>query len=207
MPNSSDTLIGEICTFGFNFAPAGFALCGGQTVGISQQTALYSLLGTWFGGDGRITFGYPNLTSRTPVGFNMGGGVGLTPYNMGQKGGFEHISFGVSQMPQHSHLATFTPSGGGTGATGTMKVLNSGASSNTPATGNWIAGGGGNIFGAKGAFESEVEISGLTITGGGGGSGTVAVGNNGGGESHENRMPFQAINFSICEDGIYPSRN
>jgi|GEM_PF-1632540 len=207
MPVSSDTLIGEICTFGFNFAPAGFAFCAGQVVAISQQTSLFSLLGTWFGGNGRTTFGYPNMTSRTPVGFNMGGGFGLTPYNMGTYGGFEHITLSTSQMPQHSHTAVFTPSGG-TGASGTMKVLDAGGSSSTPTAGSWIAGGNANAFAAtKLPFATEVEIAGLTITGGGGGGGVVTVDNAGGSTSHENRQPFQAINFSICEDGIYPSRN
>jgi microcystin-dependent protein len=208
MPVAGSTLIGEICSFGFNFAPAGFALCGGQIVGISQQTALFSLLGTWFGGDGRTTFGYPNLTSRTPVGFNMGGGIGLTPYNMGQKGGFEDITLVQSQIPAHNHLATFTP-GASTPVTGTLTALSSGPTTATPSTGMKITGGGGNLMFSTGpsGFQQEVDLGGLTLSGGGSSGGTVAIGNTGSNHAHENRMPFQAICYGLCEDGIYPSRN
>lgn len=208
MPNASETLIGEICTFGFNFPPQGFAFCAGQLIAISQNTALYSLIGTFYGGDGRVSFQYPNFTSRMPVGFHMGGGIGLTPYQIGQFGGLEHITLAESQMPAHNHAAIFTPSGGGSGATGSLKVLNSGAATSTPATGGWIAGGNAIAFSdTKLPFQQEVEISGLTISGGSSGGGTVTVGNTGASASHENRPPFQAINFSICEDGLYPSRN
>ncbi len=207
MPEASSTLIGEICTFGFNFPPRDFAFCAGQTVAISQNPTLYSLIGTWFGGNGRTSFAYPNMTSRMPVGFNMGGGIGLTPYNMGQYGGYEHITLLSDQMPKHAHAATFT-SAGGTAASGTMKVLDSAAGSDTPAAGGWIAGGNAVAFAAaKLPFHNEVEIDGLTISGGTSGTGTVTVGTTGDSQGHENRAPFQAINFSICEDGIYPSRN
>lgn len=196
----------DIAMYGFQFAPYQWTFCAGQLVGIAQNQALFSLIGTFYGGDGRVSMGMPRLTSRAPVGFNMGGGVGVTPYQIGTHYGFEYITLELTDLPSHSHSATFTPSGG-SAASGTMSVLNSGASSASPTTNQWIAGGGANVFGTKGAFESEVTIEGLTVTGGGGLDGVVTIGNNGDSQDHYNMAPFQAVNFSICEFGLYPSRN
>src|ERR1044071_3337098 len=98
----STPFVAEITIFAFNFAPRGWALCQGQLLAISQNTALFSLLGTMYGGNGVTTFGLPDLRGRTPV--HVGQGPGLSPYDQGQVGGTETESLTVSQLPAHSHL-------------------------------------------------------------------------------------------------------
>lgn len=93
--------VGEIRIFGFNFAPQGWAQCNGQLLSIAQNTALFSLLGTTYGGDGQATFALPDLRSRLPVG--QGQGPGLSSYAEGQAGGAETVTLAATQMPGHSH--------------------------------------------------------------------------------------------------------
>jgi len=97
----SEPFVGEIRMFGFNFAPQGWALCNGQLLPISQNTALFSLLGTTYGGDGRTTFALPDMRSRVPV--CQGQGPGLSPYAEGQAGGAETVTLAATQMPGHTH--------------------------------------------------------------------------------------------------------
>jgi len=97
----SDQYLGEIRMFAGNFAPQGWALCNGQILPISQNTALFSLIGTYYGGDGVQTFALPNLQSRVPV--HQGQGPGLSPYVIGQAGGNENVTLTLAQMPQHNH--------------------------------------------------------------------------------------------------------
>ncbi len=94
-----EPFIGMICAFGFNFAPRNWASCSGQLVSIAENNAMYALLGTSFGGDGRVSFGLPDLRGRVMVG--MGAGPGLSPKNIGQIGGLETGVLNVSQMPVH----------------------------------------------------------------------------------------------------------
>jgi microcystin-dependent protein len=98
----SEPFVGEIRMFGFNFAPQGWAQCNGQLLPISQNTALFSLLGTTYGGNGTTTFALPNLQSRVPI--HQGQGTGLSPYGQGQAGGTETVSLAAAQMPGHTHL-------------------------------------------------------------------------------------------------------
>ncbi|MGO9751018.1 MAG: phage tail protein [Solirubrobacteraceae bacterium] len=98
---AENPFLGAIFLFGGNFAPTGYALCDGQLLSIAQNTALFSILGTTFGGDGVSTFGLPNLQSRVPVG--SGQGSGLSPYVLGEMGGVESVALDLSQMPEHSH--------------------------------------------------------------------------------------------------------
>src|SRR5450631_2987711 len=97
----SEPFLGEIRMFGFNFNPQGWAQCNGQLMAISQNTALFSLLGTNFGGNGQTTFGLPDLRGRVPV--HAGQGPGLSPYNIGEQTGTENVTLLSSQMPSHSH--------------------------------------------------------------------------------------------------------
>src|ERR1700729_3145413 len=97
----AEPFLGEIRMFGFNFAPQGWAMCNGQTLPISQNAALFSLLGTFYGGDGVTTFQLPNLQSRVAI--HEGQGSGLSPYDIGQVGGVETVMLTQNQMPQHSH--------------------------------------------------------------------------------------------------------
>ena len=104
-----DPFIGEIIMFGGNFAPRGWALCEGQLLSISQNTALFSILGTTYGGDGRTTFGLPDLRGRAPIG--AGNGPGLTPRPLGQKTGAETTLLQASNLPPHNHTASLNVSG------------------------------------------------------------------------------------------------
>jgi microcystin-dependent protein len=97
----SDPFIGETRLVGFNFAPQGWALCDGQLLSISQNTALFSLLGTTYGGNGQTTFALPDLSSRVPV--HQGQGPGLSNYVPGEQGGSENVTLNVSQLPAYSH--------------------------------------------------------------------------------------------------------
>lgn len=97
-----DPFIGEIRCFGFNFAPVGWALCQGQLLSISSNTALFSLLGTMYGGNGQTTFALPDLRGRSPIGF--GQGPGLSSYEQGQPGGQEQVTLSRGQLPAHGHV-------------------------------------------------------------------------------------------------------
>jgi microcystin-dependent protein len=104
----SDPFIGEIRIFAGNFAPNGWAFCDGQLLAISQYDALFSLLGTTYGGDGQSTFGLPDLRGRVPI--HMGTGPGLSPHQMGSMGGSEQVTLTVNQLPSHSHTFSGTDS-------------------------------------------------------------------------------------------------
>lgn len=100
---SSEPFVGELSIFGGNFAPRGWALCDGQLLPISQYSALFSILGTIYGGDGVSTFGLPDLRSRVAI--HPGNGPGLSSYRLGQKGGAETVTLTTSQIPAHNHSA------------------------------------------------------------------------------------------------------
>jgi microcystin-dependent protein len=107
----SEPFIGQIIMVGFTFAPRGWALCDGQILSIAQNTALFSLLGTTYGGDGRVTFALPDLRGRVPI--HPGQGAGLSPYGLGESGGLEQVTLLATQMPAHNHplIATNTEAG------------------------------------------------------------------------------------------------
>jgi microcystin-dependent protein len=102
--------IGQVCLFGFNYAPRGWAFCNGQLMSIGQNSALFSLLGTTFGGDGISTFALPDLRGRVAI--NQGDQPGLSKYAMGQTGGSETVTLNVTQMPQHVHAGQLHASNG-----------------------------------------------------------------------------------------------
>ena len=113
----ADPFVAEIRIFGFNFAPVGWAFCNGQLLPISQNTALFSLLGTTYGGDGKSTFALPNLQGSFPM--HPGQGPGLSSYALGQQAGQETVTLGASQLPAHAHAlnaGTSAPQRGGVGA-------------------------------------------------------------------------------------------
>ncbi|HXW79649.1 MAG TPA: tail fiber protein [Acidimicrobiales bacterium] len=111
----ADPFLGEIRVFGFNFAPVGWAQCNGQQMAISQNTALFALLGTQYGGNGTTTFNLPDLRSRVPL--NQGQGLGLSNYVIGQQGGGENVGLQLNNMPAHNH--TVTPGANDSAATAT----------------------------------------------------------------------------------------
>jgi microcystin-dependent protein len=100
----SEPFIGQICIYGFNFAPRGWAFCNGQILSIAQNTALFSLLGTTYGGNGQTTFALPNLQSRVPLHF--GQGPGLSSYSLGQASGSESVTLTQNSLPPHNHSST-----------------------------------------------------------------------------------------------------
>src|ERR671920_572239 len=106
----ADPFVAEIRIFGFNFPPTGWAFCDGQLLPISQNTALFSLLGTTYGGDGKTTFALPNLQGKVPM--QPGQGAGLSLYDLGQSGGSEAITLLVSEIPVHNHSVATDPFGG-----------------------------------------------------------------------------------------------
>jgi microcystin-dependent protein len=135
----SDQYLGEIRMVGFNYAPQGWALCNGQTLSISANNALFALLGTTYGGNGTTNFNLPDLQGRMPL--HAGAGANLPVYVQGQKAGNESIILTQQQMPMHTHVATFTPSGGG--GTPSVNVTINGSNqpgNSTSPGGNYLAG-------------------------------------------------------------------
>ena len=170
-------VLGEIKMFAGNFAPRGYAFCNGQLLAISQNTALFSLLGTNFGGNGITTFGLPDLQGRVPI--HWGNGPGLSAYVIGQAGGTENVTLLSTQIPAHSHSLQ-TNSGPGTAAapasnevlamSTTRDKLYSTSAPNTSLSPQSIAATGGN-------------------------------------QPHANIQPYLAVTFIIALQGIFPTRN
>jgi microcystin-dependent protein len=170
----AEPFVAEIRVFGFNFPPKGWAACNGQLLPIAQNTALFSLLGTTYGGDGRSTFGLPDLRSRFPV--HAGQGPGLTSRSLGEVGGSAEVALNSAQVPAHTHalMAALSPT------------------SPAPA-GNALA----PINGGAAAYRSGTVAAVMA---------TSSIGPAGGGQPHENRHPYQALQFCIALVGVYPPR-
>ncbi|SFH62685.1 Microcystin-dependent protein [Collimonas sp. OK307] len=196
-----EVFIGSVMTFGFNFPPSGWQQCMGQTIAIQQYAALFSLLGTTYGGNGTTTFMLPNLQGRMPIG--QGNGNGLTPRVIGEIGGTESASILISNMPSHTHTATFTPSGGSSGYT--VSANTSGNLLAPTATNNVLSGSpaGPTAAAIWGSTAGTIPLGGSS--GGSGGTVTNALTGNNAPISIMN--PFLAMNFSIALTGIFPSRN
>lgn len=177
-----DPLIGQIVLFAFPRAPRGWAVCDGQLLQIAQNQALFSLLGTTYGGDGRTTFGLPDLRGRVPVSF--GKAPGQPAYALGQKGGEEAITLTPGQIPAHRHAlqAASGRSGAPTGTPGPDVAFG-------PAAG-------------AGVTPYVPAPSGVPATLAAG-----AVASAGGGQPHDNMMPTAVMNYCIALEGIYPPRS
>lgn len=176
---ASEPFIGQIQMVGFNFAPRGWAQCDGQLLSISSYTALFSLVGTTFGGDGRTTFGLPDLRGRVAI--HPGNGPGLSPYNWGERGGQERVTLTTGQMPSHNHSAVLH----GTDDRG---------NAHTPSGNSLASKSRTNIYSTQ---APDVDLH----------SGSIDIGNMGNGESHENRMPYLGIHHVIALTGLFPSRS
>jgi len=180
----ADQFLGEIRMVGFNFAPSGWALCNGQLLSISQYAALFSLLGTQFGGNGTSTFALPNLQSRAPI--HQGQGVGLSLYSMGEETGVETVNLLYNEMAQHNHtLGVSTAHGTSPNPTNSILGLTASGTGRVPPPGNL------DFVAAPG----NVTMSPATI------------GNAGGNMPHTNVQPYLTINFVIALTGIFPTRN
>lgn len=208
----SNPFIGQISALAFNFAPAQWAFCNGSIIDINSNQALFALLGNLYGGDGRVTFSLPNLTSRSTVGFNMGSAPGLQVFPEGYMGGSQSQALQHTQLPSHNHTATFVSTGSSTSVK--MEATTDDGDTAQPSAGTYLA-QAAEIPGpdarelmyksdpAAGSFVSVGGVSG----GGGGGGGTIAVQNNGSGQTFPINNPYTAINFSIALLGVFPPRN
>jgi microcystin-dependent protein len=174
----SEPFVGEIKMFAGNFAPRGYAFCDGQLLAVSQNDALFSLYGTIYGGDGKTTFGLPDLRGRIPL--HQGHGPGLSERRLGSKGGEEKVTLTVNQLPSHNHTA----------------MASNNAASSAPLNGNVLAKGvdvSDKFYVAPAAGTQQPMVNGM-------------VANTGGSQPHTNLMPTLCINFIVALVGIYPSR-
>ena len=193
----SEPFIGEIIMFGGTFAPRGWAFCDGQLLAISSNSSLFAILGTTYGGDGRTTFGLPNLQSR--VAMHPGTGPGLTTRRLGQTGGVENVTLTTQEIPSHNHTATVNT----TGAVQARAQADNTGNSNDPTNRIWDrAAGSANPYGSGGTLVNmSTDAINNTL------STTVTIGPAGGSQHHTNVQPFQCVNFIIALQGIFPSRN
>lgn len=173
----ADPFVAEIRIFPFNFAPKGWAWCNGQLLPLSQNTALFSLLGTTYGGDGKSTFALPDLEGRAPM--HPGQGPGLSLHDLGETGGSETVTLLESEMPAHPH---------------TMMASNDASVTNEPLA-NQIAkpfGRGNNDF-----IITNQNLAAMSPS-------TLAPA--GGDQPHNNLMPYLTFNFNIALQGVFPAR-
>ena len=172
----ADQFLAEIRIFGFNFAPVDWAFCDGQIMPISQNTALFSLIGTYYGGDGRVTFGLPNIQGNCVLA--PGPGPGLSPYQIGETVGVQTVTLTNNQLPAHTHA---------------MRAhAGDPADLNAPNPNRSLARSSGGA--AYGPPTGAVQMA-------SGSASTV-----GGGAAHNNMQPFVSMNFCIALKGIYPPR-
>lgn len=179
-----DPLLAMIFAFGSNFAPSGYAFCNGQILAISSNTALFSLLGTTYGGNGTSNFALPNLQGRAPIG--MGQSPGTSNYILGQSGGVETVTLTTNQIPSHTHLVNVNNGAGGT-APGTTTYLAAG-----PSTGS---GPNASVLNIYTTNANNTTLNTNTIAASGGGQPFTVV------------QPYLAISYVIAISGVFPSRN
>ena len=173
----ADPFVAEIRVFGFNFAPTGWAQCNGQLLPISQNTALFSLLGTFYGGDGKSTFGLPDLQGSAAVA--QGQGQGLTEYFLGETGGTQTVTLLDSEMPVHTHQMQARATAGDLQQPGPDRAL--------------TRSGNGTIYSAN-------TSNGLVMTA------PQAIAPSGGSVPHNNLPPLLTMNFCIAMQGVFPPR-
>lgn len=185
--------------FAGNFAPRGWSFCGGQLMAISQNTALFSLLGTTFGGNGQTTFALPDLRGRFPLG--TGQGAGLPYINLGEMSGTPTTTLNITNMPGHNHAAapTLTVAQSASTAAGTTNVPGSGL---VPAVLPTIGGGpSGTTIKGYAPQDNTATLASSTVSGG------VTIGITGGSQPFSIMNPYLGMNYCIALQGIFPSRN
>jgi microcystin-dependent protein len=173
----SEPFVAEIRIFAGNFAPRGWAFCDGQLLPISQNTALFSLIGTTYGGDGRTTTALPNMKGRAPM--HPGRGPGLTDRRLGQKTGVETVTLTESQIPNHNHGLRAVASRGATAMPTNLTAFAEGFPTAVYETSD----------------TDLVDMSAQTLA------------TTGGDQSHDNLQPYLVLNFIIALVGLYPSRS
>ena len=174
----SSPFVAEIRMFAGNFAPTGWATCNGQLMPISQNTALFSLLGTFYGGDGKSNFALPNLEDSTPI--FWGQGAGLTDRSLGESSGTPQVTLLTSEMPQHNHnLMADTVDIGDTRTPGPTVSL--------------VSTSPGNLYNPSVSGVAQMNPQALSVAGGS--------------QPHNNMMPFLAVTFIIALQGVFPPRS
>jgi microcystin-dependent protein len=174
----SDQFLAEIRIFPFNFPPVGWAFCNGQIMPITQNTALFSLLGTNFGGDGRTTFGLPNLQGTAPMFYGQGPGLSL--HDLGESGGSVTVTLLQTQLPAHTHTMNAYAGRGTNEKTATAQLVLG------ESQGNFVYDATPNPPLAAMAPQAISQV--------------------GGGQPHNNMMPYLTLNFCIALQGIFPAR-
>jgi microcystin-dependent protein len=174
----SSPFVAEVRVFGFNFPPTGWAQCNGQLLPISQNTALFSLLGTYYGGDGKSTFGLPNLEGSMPIGQGQGGG--LSDRFLGEQSGSETVTLIFSEMPNHPHglFASNEPADVSTPTATVALARTNGQAGYAPSTG---------------PQNSQLDQSAASVIGGD--------------LPHNNLMPYLVLNYCIALQGVFPPRS
>jgi len=197
MACTPDGYIGSMTVFGGNFAIRGCDLAQGQLLQISQNTALFSILGTTYGGDGRITFGLPDTRGRSVIG--AGSGPGLPPVSWGEKGGAATATLNIANLPSHSHSATTTVD-----ATATANASTADANTADPTDAVWAIAKKGKpqVYNAS-APSVAMRAGAVTVEA----SATTTIGNTGGGQSFSIRDPFIGMYWLIQLEGVFPSRS
>ncbi|HEY6235408.1 MAG TPA: tail fiber protein [Candidatus Elarobacter sp.] len=179
----SNPFVAEIRIFPFNFAPKGWAFCDGQLLVISQNTALFSLLGTFYGGDGKSTFGLPNLQGNVAIHTTQySGGGPFGQFDIGQTGGEDFVTLLTSEMPAHSHVVQ---ADGNVGDTNSVSPSNNLPGNTAAAT--------LNIYSNSGTPQiASMNPSMISVAGGS--------------QPHNNLMPYLTLNYCIALQGVYPPR-
>ena len=172
----ADPFVAEIRIFPFNFAPRGWAFCNGQLLPLSQNTALFSLLGTTYGGDGRSTFALPNLQGSAPM--HPGQGPGLSLHDLGETGGSQTVSLLESEMPSHSHTLNASST------TGTKSLPSANSLARTSGATPYLPPAGAPLV--------AMSATSLAVAGGS--------------QPHNNMMPYLTLNFNIALQGVFPPR-
>jgi len=175
----TEPYLGEIQILGFQFAPRNWAVAGGALIAIRQNTALYSLLGVQYGGDGTVTFALPNFTATAPC--SQGTGAGLTNRVVGETFGENAVTLSVDELPTHNHVVT------------SYNTRSSTARVGTPAPGNWLGSPTQSFAYADNTIRPDTNFAPNNL---------VPIG---GTLPHENREPFLAVGFCIALDGIFPA--
>ena len=180
----AEPFLAEVRIWACSFPPRSWAECNGQLLDINENSALFSLMGITYGGDGRTTFGLPNLKGRAPMGW--GDGPALTPRFYGEYGGYPSIVLNESQIPSHDHILTGVRDSGTSGTPASDLFMG---------TDRGTAGDNIKYLDLKDDVVIDTQMSPLALSA------------SGGSEAHENRQPYLTMNFCIAFDGIYPPRN
>lgn len=175
----TDQFVAEIRMFGFNFAPIGWATCDGQQLPISQNTALFSLIGTFYGGNGQTTFALPNLQDSHAM--HQGDGTGLSPRFLGEQSGVDFVTLLITEIPLHTHQALAKSVGGQFDPTGRTWA---------PSNAQKLA---ANFYATPQGVVKTMNVGALSLAGSS--------------LPHNNLMPYLVMNFCIAMQGIFPPRS